>query len=43
VALHRFNRKNQDLATLTRVLIETADQGLYRAKENGRNQVTVAE
>jgi diguanylate cyclase (GGDEF)-like protein len=36
-------QKHQDLVALTRVLIETADQGLYRAKENGRNQVAVAE
>lgn len=36
-------QKHQDLTALTRVLIETADQGLYRAKENGRNQVAVAE
>jgi len=36
-------QKYQDLAALTRVLIETADQGLYQAKQNGRNQVAVAE
>lgn len=36
-------QKHQDLAALPRVLIETADQGLYRAKEKGRHQVAVAE
>ena len=31
--------KDDDYASLTRTLIVTADEGLYRAKANGRNQV----
>lgn len=36
-------QKDQSIEVLMRVMIETADQGLSRAKHNGRNQVAVAE
>ena len=32
-------QKEQDIATMTRELIETADQNLYKAKSMGRNQI----
>jgi diguanylate cyclase (GGDEF)-like protein len=36
-------QKDYNIADLARLLIESADQGLYRAKQNGRNQVAVSE